>query len=139
MRRKLSNCVFGFTKYTLKYFNYECRNKFFDHILNKHEKSENNYLKYLGFLFQRCKTETLDTLTDCGLLLSKKDWNKKTNTVTLTYENGKTAQYHFRFEFDGMAIFCKKGTERSFAIYIVDDTDIQRFKERVLKAVYSWV
>ncbi len=136
--KDICNCVFSLTKYPLKYFGYECQNKFYDHILNKHEKSEENYLEKLRLVFQKCIKETLLLLNESGLLANKKDWNSRNDTVTITYANGSTKCFQFFFEMDGLCTFENKETGGGFCCFIVDDTDIKRFIDRVLRFVNSY-
>lgn len=133
--KDICNCIFEFTKYPLKYFNFECQNKFYEHIYSRHKKAEDNYLENLMRMFQKCKKETLTELTNTGLLKSKNDWKEKTNTATLTYDDGSSRQFCFVFQYDGMVEVSEKNTMRLFCMYIAEDNDIQKFKERVLRFV----
>ncbi len=133
--KEICNCIFEFTRYPLQYFDYECENKFYDIISKKHEKQEEMYLENLRVLFQKCTRELLEELKNCGLLLNDKDWNKRTNTLTLTNKNGVKNQYLLRFEIDGSVEFTDKNTMLGFDSYIVEEADIQKFKERVLRFV----
>jgi len=133
--KDICNYVFSLTKYPLKYYSYECQNKFYDYILNKHEKSEENYLEKLCHIFQKCKKETLSLLNESGLLANKKDWNSRNNIVTITYANGNTECFQFFFEMDGLVTVTNKEKQGGFCCYIVDDTDIKRFVDRVLRLV----
>ena len=136
--KDICNCVFSLTKYPLKYFGYECQNKFYDHILNKHEKSEENYIDSLIQVFQKCKKETLSVLEDNKLLANKKDWDNRRDTVTLTYPNNNTQKFQFIFDIDGLVTVTNQKTQGGFCCYIVDDADIKKFRDRVLRFVTSY-
>lgn len=133
--KNVCNYVFALTKYPLKYFHYECENKFYDYILNKHEKSEEDYLERLYHIFQKCKKETLLLLNESGLLANKKDWNNRNNTVTITYANGNTKCFQFFFDMDGLCTFENKETGGGFCCFIVEYVDIKSFKERALRFI----
>lgn len=77
----------------------------------------------------------LNLYTNKGLLKSKNDWKEKTNTATLTYDDGSSRRFCFVFQYDGMVEVSEKNTMRLFCMYITEDNGIQKFKERVLHFV----
>ena len=131
--KNICNLVFSLPKRPTKYYDYKCQKLFYGKIQKKQKIAEERYLKKLGLIFLKCKEETLDRLNEIGLFCSEKDWDAETNTVTLTYKDGKKDSFSFFFGFDGKVTFTQTKTKRSIYAIITDDSDIDRFKEQVIR------
>lgn len=130
--KRLCQTLMLLPKRPSEYFGYTGQ-PFYQHILDKHHRSDDNYLERLQQYYAQCLSETRLLLAESGLLKSRADWQDKTNTVILTYPNNTTQTFRLFFDIYGFVSVHNEKTHGCFCCYVTEEDDIATFTARMLR------